>query len=268
MRYREFRCHPSLEPFVRLVWMLELDQPAEFGPPERILPDGIVEAVFHYRTPLSIQFAGKRAAPQPTSSLVSQTTRYIEIEPAGPSGFVSVRFQPWGAYHFFHCPVAELADQSVPAHEVWGQAVVAEVEERLSEGTSAAERVDVVQGFLLEQLERHQKRDVSPLVRAVWQHKSPLRVESLARALGLSQRRLERIFAVALGVTPKHCARLSRFLRACEVMRRSAQPTLTRVAQETGFYDQAHFSNDFKALSGMTPSEFLIREQVAFLEID
>ena len=155
MRYREFRCHPSLEPFVRLVW-LELDEPADFGPPERILPDGIVEAVFHYRTPLSIQFGGRWAAPQPTSSLVSQTTRYIDIEPDGPSGFVSVRFQPWGAYHFFHCPVAELADQSVPAQEILGP-VVAELEERLSEGTSDAERVSLVQGFLLEQLQRCQK---------------------------------------------------------------------------------------------------------------
>ena len=51
-------------------------------------------------------------------------------------------------------------------------------------------------------------------------------------------------------------------------MRQSAEPTLTRVAQETGFYDHAHFTNDFKAFAGMTPSEFLVREHVAFLEID
>ena len=268
LRYREFRCHPALQPFVRLVWMLEVDRPAEFGPAERIVPDGIVEAVFNYRTPLSIQFAGRSATLQPTSTLVSQTTRYIDIEPTGPCGFVSVRFQPWGAYHFLSCPVADLADRSVPAYEVWGRTAMTEVEEHLAESTSDTERVNVVQGFLLEQLEHCQKSDVAPLVRAVWQHRGRLRVESLCQALGLSQRSLERTFATALGVTPKHLARLSRFLRACELMRQNAQPTLARVAQETGFYDQAHFTNDFRAFSGMTPREFLGREHVAFLEID
>lgn len=44
-------CEP-LTPYVHLIWLLELDDLAAFGPPERIVPDGLVEAVFHYRTPL------------------------------------------------------------------------------------------------------------------------------------------------------------------------------------------------------------------------
>ena len=57
MRNRELiPCEP-LRPYVRLIWLLELDDPAAFGPPERIAPDGVLEAVFHYRTPFACRYA-------------------------------------------------------------------------------------------------------------------------------------------------------------------------------------------------------------------
>ncbi len=48
MQYREPHPHPLLAPYAELIWVLELDRPEEFRVPETILPDGIVEAVFHF----------------------------------------------------------------------------------------------------------------------------------------------------------------------------------------------------------------------------
>jgi AraC-like DNA-binding protein len=266
MRQVELAPHPLLRPYVRLIWCLELDAPAEFGPPERIAPDGIVEMVFHYRTPLALRFAGESFASQPRSSLVSQTRRFVEIKPEGTTGFVSVRFHPWGARHFFGLPLSELTDRVFPAEHLWGRAI-RELEERLAGAASRRARVALVERFLLDQLRRHHKADVEALVRAVWSRKGQVPVARLCGDLGLSERQLQRIFGAALGVSPKAFARLTRFLHSCAVLREGSWTTLTEIGHLCGYYDQSHFIAEFKTFAGMTPGQFLAARSFAFLDL-
>lgn len=267
MRHREILPSEPLAPYVRLFWVLELDDPAEFGPAERITPDGVLEVVFHYRTPFDCRYAGEAFAPQARSVAVSQTRRYLEIRPRGASGMISVRFQPWGAYHFFRPPLSELADVQVPTEMLWGRDVF-ELEERLAEAAGDEDRVALVEAFLLARLRRHQKTDVEPIVRAIWQRRGRVAMASLRRHLGVGERRLQRACNRALGTTPKRFARLSRFLNACRVLRAGVEPTLTDVGLACGYYDQSHFIAEFKAFSGLTPRAFLAESDVSYLEID
>lgn len=267
MNYREIVPCKPLRPYVRLLWLLELDDPAEFGPPERITPDGVLEVVFHYRTPFACRYGGEGFAPQSRSVAVSQTRRYLEIRPRGASGLISVRFQPWGAYHFFRPPLAELADAQVPTELLWGRAVH-ELEQRLVEAAGNADRIAEVEAFLLARLGQHQKEDVEPVVRAIWRHRGRIAISRLCRQLGVGERRLQRTCQRALGTTPKRFARLSRFLHACRVLRAGLEPTLTDAGLACGYYDQSHFTADFKAFSGMTPHAFIAASDVSYLEID
>lgn len=267
MRHLEILPCPQLAPFVRLFWLLELDHPADFGPPERIAPDGVLEVVFHYRTPFDCRYAGEDFAPQPRSVAVSQTRRYVEIRPSGAVGMISIRFQPWGACHFFRPPLSELADVQRPAELLWGKDVF-ELEERLAEASGDTQRVALVEGFLLARLRRFEKTDVEPVVRAIWRRRGRVAVAGLCRHLGVGERRLQRACHRALGTTPKGFARLSRFLHACHVLRAGLEPSLTDAALACGYYDQSHFIADFKAFSGMTPRAFLAATAVSYLEID
>lgn len=266
MRSIEFTPSRWLQPYVQLIWCLELNAPGDFGPPERIAPDGIVELVFHYRQPMAVRFAGADYASQPRSSLVVQTRRYLDVCPWGPAGLLSVRFRPWGACHFLKAPLAALADQVVPAEEIWGQAV-GELEEQLAATTHTRRRVALVERFLLRRLCEEGRPDVEPLVRAVWKKQGHARVAQLCGELGLTERTLERTFAAALGMPPRSYLRLSRFLRACSTLRRRRFGTLTEVAHDCGYYDQAHFIGDFKDFSGLTPAEFLAARPFSFLEL-
>lgn len=257
-------CLP-LRPYAQLVWCLELDGPGDFGPPERIAPDGIVEMVFHYGDPMAMRYSGETFAAQPRSSIVSQTRRFVEIQPTGTTGLVSVRMRPWGAHQFLGVPVSEIADRQVAARDVWGPEAL-ELEERLFEAVATEARIALVEGFLLWQLRRHQKESVEPVVRAVWARQGKARVGELCHALGLTERGLQRVFSRALGVSPKGFARLVRFQHACAQLRRGSWSSLTEVSLDCGYYDQAHFIGDFKALSGMTPGAFVRADNVSYLE--
>ena len=257
---------PLLKPYVHLIWCFELDADGDPGPPERIAPDGIVELVFHYRDPMRMRFTGEDFVAQPRTLVVSQTRRYLEFLPGGTTGLLSVRFRPWGAYHFLGMPISEIADQLVAAEDLWGEPV-RELEERLGEAGSMADRLSLVEGFLLDRLRRHQKAEVETLVRAVWRRNGQVRVPELCRELGLGERSCQRIFAATLGMPPKSFARLTRFLHACSQLQRGHWTHLTHLAHDCGYYDQAHFIADCRAFSGMTPSQLVAARGFSFLEI-
>jgi methylphosphotriester-DNA--protein-cysteine methyltransferase len=62
-------------------------------------------------------------------------------------------------------------------------------------------------------------------------------------------------FRTHVGVTPKRLARVVRF-RSALAMVASGVP-FADVAATAGYYDQAHFTTEFRAHAAMTPSAFL-----------
>jgi len=76
----------------------------------------------------------------------------------------------------------------------------------------------------------------------------------LARAVGLSTRTLQRRLGEA-GLSFSGLVRLVRIHEACRLLRYDDTP-LTVIGFCAGFSDSAHFSRDFRASVGLTPSEF------------
>ncbi|MDI5986573.1 helix-turn-helix transcriptional regulator [Halomonas sp. M4R5S39] len=86
----------------------------------------------------------------------------------------------------------------------------------------------------------------------------PGTIAALADELPIGQRRLERLFKHHVGLSPKRYARLLRIARSRELIKRGgAAVSLTDTAHEAGYFDQAHFIHDFKAVTGVTPGGYL-----------
>jgi transcriptional regulator GlxA family with amidase domain len=81
----------------------------------------------------------------------------------------------------------------------------------------------------------------------------PLSRESIARAIGLSTRQLDRLFARHLGKSFADHYRAIRIEAAGELLRHSAL-TITEIAIACGFANASHFSTSFKAETGISPS--------------
>ncbi|WP_104055029.1 MULTISPECIES: helix-turn-helix transcriptional regulator [unclassified Arthrobacter] len=80
-------------------------------------------------------------------------------------------------------------------------------------------------------------------------------VVSLADAVGLNERTLQRLCGRFLGVTPQWLIRQRRLQDAGQELR-SGCGSLSRIAAGLGYSDQAHFSRDFRRATGWTPGEF------------
>jgi len=73
---------------------------------------------------------------------------------------------------------------------------------------------------------------------------------------------LERQFRAHVGLTPKQFLRTMRFQYLLKCIQQTPDTSLTRLAYETGYYDQAHFIHEFKQLAGITPTQYLTQTRL------
>jgi transcriptional regulator GlxA family with amidase domain len=142
----------------------------------------------------------------------------------------------------------------VDLDELWGRRAP-ELRERLCAATTTEQRFAILETELTSRLgHRHVHPAVEYALDALARPEA--RVGDIAKYAGLSQRRLIELFTAAVGLTPKRFGRVLRFHRATALARSSAFDW-TRIAHESGYYDQAHLIRDFRELAEVTPGDLL-----------
>jgi AraC-like DNA-binding protein len=82
------------------------------------------------------------------------------------------------------------------------------------------------------------------------------RVHDLALRFGTSDRSLQRLFHRYVGASPRWVIKRYRAYDAIDSLNDTRLLSLSALAQQLGYVDQAHFSNDFKMKVGKTPLEY------------
>jgi AraC-like DNA-binding protein len=235
-RYTEHPVPQRLIPYVECFWTLEADQPISDYP---VLPDGCVDIVF------SPGRSGQDA------QLVGTMTHARKFSFAAGQFDCGVRFRPGMSYGFLRLTGTEIADRSIPLREIWKPAK--NLNARLSDARSPIECLDLIAGEL-RSLPGHGV--VQKVSTAIVARCGQVRVAELAFDAGMSARQLRRLFLEQVGLTPKHLSRVIRFRESVARLAQAGRGDLTRVALDCGYYDQAHFINEFRELSGYRPTEF------------
>lgn len=93
-------------------------------------------------------------------------------------------------------------------------------------------------------------------------HHGVVSIASVANRLDLNQRRLERLFNDQVGLTAKEYARNKRIKQARFYLKQHPELSLAEVAYDLGFYDQAHFSKQFKQVVGISPKVYATKSQI------
>ncbi|MEK6398675.1 MAG: AraC family transcriptional regulator, partial [Terriglobus sp.] len=81
-------------------------------------------------------------------------------------------------------------------------------------------------------------------------------VRDTAAHLGCSERYLRALFTPQVGLSPKAWHRLQRFRYAANRLHRGDEIRWEALALQCGYYDQAHFANEFRAFSGIDPTTY------------
>jgi transcriptional regulator GlxA family with amidase domain len=82
------------------------------------------------------------------------------------------------------------------------------------------------------------------------------RVAMLAEACGVPERRLQRLFAEYVGVSPKWVLRRARLLEAARRADAGDVVDWAALALDLGYADQAHLTRDFTVTLGVPPAKY------------
>ncbi|MEU7582171.1 helix-turn-helix domain-containing protein [Streptomyces sp. NPDC041068] len=240
------------------------------GPRRRLeVPIGAVTLMLGFDRPLRISGvsgSGGARPVRPAVSLVSVLsglgTTPVLGEHDGRLAGIEVLLAPWAASTLFGTALHELADRTLdpdalgvrPGRGRWDS--IAELAAALGASPSWRARFDLLDDVFA----RWSDEGPPPSARTVraWSElvrsRGTAPVGHLAEEVGWSVRQLENRFREQIGIGPKAAARVLRLQRARAML--AAGRGQAETAAVCGYYDQAHLSGEFKAMTGCTPRQF------------
>jgi AraC-like DNA-binding protein len=205
-------------------------------------------------------FSGRADAPESAMAVGTMTRALVLDAAVSPECYVGVRFRPGKAGLFLDVPASELTDIRVSLDDVWGDAT--DVQDALAASTGAVERVRALERVLVARLSPNPvvHHDVDEAVRRIVAAGGSLGITRLAPALGVTRQHLARRFSELVGVSPKMFARVVRLGRVIERVRAvpvEQSVNWSALAVELGYYDQSHLVDEFRELTGVSPTAWL-----------
>ena len=173
----------------------------------------------------------------------------------GSGRVVGVKFRPGAFQPFYGGSVHQLTNRALPLSAVFGAAGDA-----LADAVRAErdEPFAVMEEFLRARRPAHdpQLDGLAAIVRTMLEDPAVVRMGELAARHGMSPRSLQRLFRRYVGVSPKWVLRRYRLHEAAERIAEGRDGDWAATALELGYFDQAHFIRDFKALVGASPAQY------------
>jgi AraC-like DNA-binding protein len=176
---------------------------------------------------------------------------------SGRGKVVGCKFRPGGFHPFMPVPAVSLTDRAVPLDEAFGAGVEG-LHERVIEARTDRAQITAVEAFLRTRRpppDPHVET-VGRIMRLVLATPEIMRVEQLVERTGRSARALQRLFREYVGVTPKWVLKRVRLHEAAERIAAEPDEDWAMLALDLGYFDQAHFIKDFKAVVGRSPAEY------------
>lgn len=231
----------ALSPFIERYWILTWDLRGQEPHLQETLPFPCVNLVF------------ERGDSRIFGVISGKFVRLLE----GQGGVFGVKFKPGAFCPFLQSSVSQLTDRSICVEDLFG------VESRTLEQALFAHHdhramIVLVDQFFSQRIPQcdPQIELINQIIDTVMADRAITRVDHVADRFNLSKRSLQRLFSYYVGVSPKWVIKRYRLQEAAEYLADGGVVDWPQIALDLGYFDQAHFINDFKTMIGTTPAAY------------
>lgn len=240
-RHAYFEPGPELAGFVARYWFAAWDLRGQPAYDQPILPYPDVH----------LSFLGGAAW------VTGVPRRHVVRTLEGAGRVFGIAFRPGCFRPFLRAPVATITDRRIDAREVFGALPAAD----MAAAADEHEMRGIAADFLRRRLPETDPtaEQAAGIVALAADDPAITRAEQLAAVAGMNLRGLQRLFAEYVGVGPKWVIRRYRLREVTERMAHGTVIDWAGLAADLGYADQAHFSRDFTAMAGETPTRYAQR---------
>ena len=248
--YKVYAPAPALQPFVNNYSIVENSVPVVHN----ILPKAALILGIKYGGNMELSTQDQVVSEGFVSGLMGIQDSYRVFSKTANTGMLAINFTEAGAGAFFNVPLNELYNSGYTLDLFVRNSSAAQLEEEISIARSADERVRIAERFLFSIL-RQQEQDkiILASLEAIRQANGIIRTDDLARQLYISSSRFEKRFRNVVGTSPKKFASMIRIESIIKGYQNNSP--LTKLAYDSGYFDQAHFNRDFKNYTGLSPKQ-------------
>ncbi len=258
MIYERALASDSLNDLIDCYWVVENEDTEIF--PQKIIPDGYPEIIFHYGDAYRINISGTWEM-QSKKLLAGQISNHFMLENTGASGMFGIKFKPYALSRLFGIDMSLFTDKVVDLDTVLADEF-SELGNSLLEDHSFEEKIRMSNEFFtdLKLPPDEQDKAVQEIVEHIIQENGLKSVSELSASLDIHERKLGRIFNRYIGVSPKFYSRIVRFAYIFSVVQEKKM-TWGEIAQMSGFFDQSHFIKNFREFTGEEPSKYIFDDK-------
>ncbi len=257
MYYNIARPSFPLSLFVKNYWAIDDCMPNGKTHIQRIVPNCLMDLIFYFgNRPITLD---KNKNLNENSILNGQQNGYYDIVVSDTLSMFSISFLPYGAKMFFDIPTSEFFNQNIPLKYLVKDKTT-ELESNLFEAKSFESKIFVIEKFLLAQLKKNFKNyeinRITEIISLINSSKGLITIDFLSSVSCLSRKQFERTFLTYIGTSPKQFLKTVRFQNTLYEKQKNNKISLTELAYSCGYFDQSHMINDYKILSGNTPTQY------------
>lgn len=240
-RLARYESAPDLKSFVEHFWIVAWDLRGQEPHVQKTLPYPCVHLVFD---------AGRTA-------IFGVMRGAFEYRLEGVGRVLGVRFRAGGFRGVLGGSLTTITDRTLPLSSVYElDADAAEAAVLGAEGDGGM--IHTAEEILRTRLPAADDTVgvVGGIIERIGADRTINRVDELADLVGMNERALQRLFSDYVGVSPKWVICRFRLHEAASRLAKEEDVNLTVLAQDLGYADQAHFTRDFKAIVGRSPSDY------------
>ena len=240
--YEEAPPSVRLRDLIYCYWLLKTEKPLQQSFTYRVVADGCIDVFFDVDQPHE-------------SFVMGFCQRYTEFQLQENFQYAGIRFLPTMFPQLFKVDAGELSNKSVELQQVV-PGLAEYLRKLLSPPTDFLDLRAFLDAYFLRCLGRLQLDEDARFYNALdllLAANGTVRIEKDLQT-GLSPRQLRRKFNYYIGTSPKTFGKVVRFQNILKAKPSTRSLRENKLFFDAGYYDQAHFTKEFKHLYGVSPS--------------